>query len=570
MKKSRHKDGRFAKIKALFSAGQVTEAWHMAREALRHDAHNAALLNLAAVCAAQLGQPAQAEAYWRRVLVEAPDFVDVYNNLGILLHEQQRLSEAETLFRTALHLHPGYAEAHLNLGNLLHACKRFVEAEDAYRETLRLRPDLVQAHNNLGSLLHGAGRLAEAEACFQEALRQQPACVETHNNYGNLLDKLQRHVEAEAHFRLALHLAPQQVVGHLNLGNLLDKLGRLDEAISAYLAVLRQRPHDADALFYLSLTLLAQGRFREGWPLYEYRYHIGKKEPILMLPALPFPQWQGENLAGKSLLVWPEQGYGDMIQFGRFLPILKELGVRNITLVCKKPLQALFGGLPGVDQVLVEAPLAGMVIPHHDAWTLLLSIPLHLGIVLENIPDRLPYLHPLPERIAAWASRIPPGKCRVGLVWRGNPGHLNDACRSLPGLDILAPLWSVAGVVFIGLQHPSGAGSPLIPPPGQPLLNLGSEVTDFADTAAIIAQLDLVIGVDTAVMHLAGALGKPCWVLLPSIGIDWRWLEHRPDSPWYPGIMRLFRQKENQDWTTVVQDVRLALQDFVNHGCSRG
>ncbi|MBF0154245.1 MAG: tetratricopeptide repeat protein [Magnetococcales bacterium] len=542
---------------------RISEVAALARQGLGHEPDNSALLNVAAICAAQLGDSGQAEALWRQALVCDPAFADLHNNLGVLLDEQRRFDEAESFFREALRLRPEYAEAYLNLGNVLRARKRLVEAEEAYRSALRLRPDFVEAYNNLGTLLHGRDRLTEAEAAFHEALRLRPESVEACNNYGNLLDKQNRYEEAEAFFWQALRLNPEQVVGYLNLGNLFDRQSRHQEAMTVYLEALRRRPLDADALFFLSLTLLALGRYAEGWPLYENRYNVGKKEPILLLPELPFPQWQGEDLTGKSLLVLHEQGYGDEMQFSRFLPVLKELGVSCITLVCKKPLKALLAYGLGIDRILAHDEVDMKAVPSHDAWTLLLSIPLHLRITLDNIPATLPYLHPPVERISLWATAIPDKGCRVGLVWKGNPGHLNDLQRSLSGLAVLAPLWSVAGVTFVSLQTGSAAGEAAEHPTGQPLVDLGSMVQDFADTAAIVAQLDLVIGVDTAVIHLAGALGKPCWVMLPGIGTDWRWLEKRCDSPWYPDVMRLFWQEGGRDWSPVVEQIKGALQEFV-------
>jgi hypothetical protein len=201
-----------------------------------------------------------------------------------------------------------------------------------------------------------------------------------------------------------------------------------------------------------------------------------------------------------------------------------------------------------------------------DCWTPMLSLPLHCGTRLNSIPATLPYLQAMPERRARWQARLPTQGLRVGLVWKGNPRFENDADRSLSGLELLAPLGAVAGVQFISLQKGEGEDQARHPPAGLSLLHLGSEIEDFADTAAIVAGLDLVICVDTAVAHLAGALGRPCWVLLPHYKTDWRWLEGRSDSPWYPGLLRLFRQGPGEDWTAVVEEVRLALADWAASG----
>jgi hypothetical protein len=256
--------------------------------------------------------------------------------------------------------------------------------------------------------------------------------------------------------------------------------------------------------------------------------------------------------------VWPEQGFGDEIQFCRYLPLLKKVGAARITLVCKAPLKTLFDTLEGVDAV-IPADLAAAAIEAHDYWTYLLSIPLHLPIEGPAIPVQLPYLHALPERRERWSSQIPDGGFRVGLVWKGNSFHHNDMHRSLPDSATLAPLWSVPGVRFISLQKGMGEDEAAKPPAGQPLTHLGAALVDFADTAAVIEQLDLVICVDTAVAHLAGALAKLCWVLLSAHRSDWRWLHGSNETPWYPRAVRLFRQTPGSGWNPVITEVKNAL-----------
>ena len=294
--------------------------------------------------------------------------------------------------------------------------------------------------------------------------------------------------------------------------------------------------------------------------MHEARYDRDLPDNGIASPELAFPQWRGQSLAGKSLLIWPEQGYGDEIQFCRYLPLLKTLGVTRLTLVCKQPLKALLGTLSGVD-LLLASDEASELAEVHDYWTFPLSIALHLRTRVDSIPARIPYLRALPERLAKWAPRLERSRFNVGLLWAGNPGHHNDAYRSLPSLALLAPLWSVPGVCFFSLQM--GRDEDELrgeSPDSQPLVDLGTELDDFADSAAIISQLDLVITVDSAVAHLAGALGKACWLLLAHYRTDWRWLEGRPDSPWYPGVMRLFRQQSDEDWTSVIAELTSALR----------
>jgi hypothetical protein len=228
--------------------------------------------------------------------------------------------------------------------------------------------------------------------------------------------------------------------------------------------------------------------------------------------------------------------------------------------VCDTPLVGLFVTLAGVHEVIGEERAAEL--PSHDYWVRLLSLPLHCGTVMASIPSSLPYLYAPPEQCKQWIQRLPAKDLRIGLVWKGSAGHKNDAKRSLPGLYSLAKLWTVPGVVFISLQKGQGESEAASPPPNQPLLDLGVEIRDFADLAAVIAQLDLVICVDTAVAHLAGALQKPCWVLLPRQGTDWRWLQVRSDSPWYPGVMRLFRQQPGEEWSGVVSRLVMELAEW--------
>jgi hypothetical protein len=267
------------------------------------------------------------------------------------------------------------------------------------------------------------------------------------------------------------------------------------------------------------------------------------------------------------LLFWPEQGLGDQIQFCRYVPRLKALGAARVTLVCQRPLCALFESLAGADSVVAADVVDNAfvvdpgTIASHDFWTFPLSVPALLGTDLATLPEvAMPYLAPPPDRVEAWRARLgAQAPLRVGLVWRGNPKHHNDAERSLPGLETLAPLWDVPGVRFFSLQAGRAGLAAQSASAGQPLQHLGANFVDFADTAAALELLDLLICVDTSIAHLAGAIAKPCWVMLPQHRTDWRWLRDRDDSPWYPAGMRLFRQADRGAWGPVVEHVRDAL-----------
>lgn len=425
-------------------------------------------------------------------------------------------------FQRAVAGDPAFAEAWANLGYANARQDRDAEAEAAYRQALEHDPRLTLAHRNLGTLLLRAGRRAEAEACLRRAVMQAPADPTAWS-----------------------HLGAALAYGH-----------REDEAESCYLTALSLDPDHADARFNFSTLLLRQGRFREGWVCFEARDWYGALER-----RLTCPRWQGEPLAGRAILLGCEAGYGDMIQFSRYAAVLKARGARRVGLLAPPVLMRLFSGLSGLDACL---PLGEAVGPGWDCWSPLMSLPGLCGTELETIPAGIPYLQGAPEMIARWADRLPQGGRRVGLVWQGNPRFENDRNRSLPGLETLAPLGRCTGqgAVFVSLQKGPGERDATAADAPMPVIPLGPDLADFADTAAVIAQLDLVISVDTAVAHLAGALGRPCWLLLPAEGTDWRWLKDRDDSPWYPRT-RLFRQSVGGDWAAVMDRVAEALGRFL-------
>ena len=436
------------------------------------------------------------------------------------------------------------------------ADNELTRAEACFREAIKLAPDLAEIHANLGYLLDERGAGGEALACYERALAINPSNAQVQINFGTLLTRLKRFDEAEAAFTQALLLAPESASAWSNLGGLYAGLKRDTEAVVCCRQAMALNPGYAKARFNLGYVLLRQGCFEEGWACLESREWYGALEA-----HLDCPRWRGESLRGRSLLIGFEAGHGDMIQFGRYAAVLKRLGAKHITFLCHPALKTLFVTLKGVDEVIAfdeDLPASAW-----DCWTPLMSIPFYCQTRLHTIPVEIPYLQATSEALQKWQARIPQKDLRVGLVWQGNPKFENDADRSLTGLEVLAPLWKVPGVQFVSLQKGAGEEQACHPPAGLPLLHLGSKIDSFADTAAIVAQLDLVICVDTAIAHLAGALGQPCWVLLPHYKTDWRWLEDRTDSPWYPVGMRLFRQSSTGDWAAVVADMKAALATFV-------
>lgn len=429
---------------------------------------------------------------------------------------------AERCFRRALALNPDFAEVWTNLGLLRERAGAADEALECYRRAVDLRPDGLQLQLNLGAMLMERGRFAEADVCLAHALRIDPGSAAAWSHRGVLMAHLNRDAEAERCCRTAI---------------------RLDADY-------------AQARFNLSYVLLRQGRYAEGWACLESRRWYDRLEHYFRCP-----RWRGEPLDGRAVLVGLEAGHGDMIQFCRYVPELKRRGAARVGVVCHPGLATLFRTLTGVDAVY---PASGeLALGDWDYWVPPLSLPYHCRTRLENIPAPIPYLAADPLLVDKWAGELPAGRPLVGLVWKGNPRFENDADRSLPSLARLAPLAGLAGIGFVSLQKGAGEDEARHPPPGLALQALGQRLTDFADTAAVIAGLDLVISVDTAVAHLAGALGKPCWVLLPDHMPDWRWLTGRADSPWYPGTMRLFRQPAGGGWTPVVAEVVNALREWV-------
>lgn len=429
-------------------------------------------------------------------------------------------------------------------------------AEACFYAALQVAPDLAEVHANLAFLLEARGAMVEAENSYRCAIALAPTLSQVQLNFGTLLASQKRFEEAEAAYTLVILLAPSLAVGWSNLDGLYAGMKRDQEAEVCCRQSMGLDACYAKARFNLAYVLLRQGRFEEGWQCLESRDWYGPLQA-----HLDCPRWRCESLLGQSLLLGYEAGHGDMIQFARYAAVFKQQGAARITFLCHPALKTLFATLDGVDDVIAfdeNVPKMGW-----DCWTPLLSLPFYCQTRLDTIPATLPYLQASAERVQHWCAQLPAKGIRVGLVWKGNPRFENDADRSLAGLALLAPLWQVAGVQFISLQKGEGEDQALHPPANQPLLHLGSQLEDFSDTAAIVASLDLVICVDTAIAHLAGALGKPCWVLLPAYKTDWRWLEGRTDSPWYPGVIRLFRQSTAGNWSGVVAAVGVALEVFV-------
>ncbi len=456
-----------------------------------------------------------------------------------------RLDEARALFEGILELRPDHADALHCLGALAFQQGRFEDSVHLIIESLTLDPSNAEAEANLGSALSRTGRQAEALKAYQRALAMDPDRAELRANTASLLRALGRPAEAAVHYEAALALQPGHAEAARNFGATLRELGRTDEAIIALEAAAKIRPDDAVVRTNLAIALLEAGRFDEGWREYEWRFASKGIER-----GFAQPLWDGGAFEGKTLLVHAEQGLGDTIQFVRYLPRVKQHG-GTVVLECQPALVMLFDGLTGADEIVPH----GEPLPVFDLHCPLLGLPRRFGTTLETIPATVPYLRP-PKGRKLGRLRAAKGKLRVGLVWAGAAGHVNDRHRSIP-LARFKPLAGLEGIQLVSLQVGERAVDLADHGWAENVLDKADACTDLADTATLMGRLDLIVSVDTAPAHLAGALGVPVWLLLP-FKPDWRWMRERDDSPWYP-TMRLFRQKKSGDWPAVVQRLRRAL-----------
>lgn len=443
----------------------------------------------------------------------------------------------------------------LNTALQHHQAGRLSEAEAIYRQILQAQPDHPGAHHLLGMIAYQVGKHDIAVEYVKQAIALNPAVAEFHNNLGTVYLDQDQVEAARPHFATALQLQPDYVEAHYNMGNLLRNEGKFEEAVAQYRQALRLKPDYAGAHWNLSLVLLLTGNFTEGWQEHEWRWAADVGRPWKR--DFPQPLWDGTDISGRTILLHAEQGFGDALQFVRYVPLVAKRGAR-VVLECQPELKALFKSAKGV-KVLVAK---GEPLPEFDVHAPLLSLPRIFGTTLETIPAPVSYLSVNSKLAAAWRDRMGGGSktFKVGVAWSGNPTQGNNRNRSA-SLDLFAPLGQVGGVTFYSLQKGGAAQEAASPPKGMTLIDLTAELKDFADTAALLNNLDLVVTVDTAVAHLAGAMGKPVWTLL-TFAPDWRWLLKRRDCPWYP-TMQLFRQERPGDWAGTVARVAGALQDMV-------
>ena len=498
-----------------------------------------------------LNRPAEALASYERALAIQPDHAVALYNRGSALRDLNRSAEAVASYDKALEIKPDYVEALNNRGLALLDLRRPAEALASFERALAIRPDHARALNNRGSVLRGLERPAEALASFDKALAVQPDNAETLYNRGIVLRDLMRPAEALACFDQALSIKADHVDALNNRGLLLRDLDRPREALASYDRALSIEPDNAETHSNRSCLRLLLGDLERGFEEFEWRWRVPDFAPWRRDFARPL--WRGEeSLEGRTILLHAEQGFGDAVQFVRYVPLVAARGAR-VVLEVPPPLTALFASVPGTARVVGR----GEKLPDFDCHCPLLSLPLAFKTGLETIPAAIPYLSAPPDHVAKWRQRLPQKRGRrIGIAWAGNPNFKGDQTRS-PGLARILPLFSLGGVEFLGLQKDLREADRDTLRDIPQVLCLGDNIEDFADTAAIMSLVDLVISSDTSVAHLAGALGKPVWILLQHVA-DWRWLRDRGDSPWYP-TARLFRQPANGDWEGVIRQVTAAL-----------
>jgi tetratricopeptide (TPR) repeat protein len=599
----------------LRSGGNLDEAMAHYVKALEIEPDNAgAHLNLGGVFTIG-GEFDEAIAHYGKALEIEPDNAGAHLNLGNVLQACGKLDDAAAHYAKALDIQPGHAGAHINLGNILQACGKFDEAIAHYGKALQVDPGNAALYNNLGGAILGARRdLKQAGACFERAIAIHPQYAEAHHNLGNVFSALSRLDEAVTCYQRALSLmpdrpdflnalgnalrdqgkleparecceralamAPDYAEAHYNLGNVFGDQGKLDDALACYERALALRPDYADAHTNLIITLRDQGRvndalacckralafhpdsadtqfcdaylrllsgdFAEGWRKYEWRWLTKEVKPH----GLTLPLWDGKHLRGRTILLHSEQGLGDNIQCVRFARLVKEKD-GTVLLSCPSSLARLFQDVAGIDAIFPD----GRDLPRYDVHAPMMSLPGLLQTTVDTIPADVPYLQSDPAGVAVWRDRLASYQgFRVGVVWRSGPSHEGYLKRSVTAAHFTEFL-KTPGLTVVSLQKDGTAGEiETLGAVTDSFFDAGPFLEDLSDTASAIANLDLVITVDTAACHLAGALAVPVWTLIP-FAHDWRWLLHREDSPWYP-TMRLFAQPKIADWQSVLERVR--------------
>jgi tetratricopeptide (TPR) repeat protein len=536
---------------------------------------------------AQLGQAPKAEQAYQRAFELKPDYFEAVYNLGCTGLQKQDYAQAAQWLRRAVTISPDHAHAHHNLGLALRGLNQPQGAEQCFAQALELDPQLLPAWLNLAELRRKQGQVEEAIAAYRQAAQVHPAEAAIFNNLGNLYRDQGRYNQAIECYRHVVTLAPGLAEGHFNLGSVQRLAEAFAPAMASLIEAIRLKPAYADAWNNLALTCknigdieraltcfnralqidpelavarwnrafvyLLKNDYLSGWADFEWRFRMPQRDSIYPY-TIQGARWQGEPIPQATLLVHDEQGLGDTLQMVRFLPLVRQR-CNRVILETRIELAKLLRQVPGVDQIIVRSPTAAAAVAF-DRYVPLMSLPGLFKATAETIAGHPPYIFADRDKIGQWREKLTGSGPKIGLVWAGRPQHTNDRNRSCHLTDLL-PLLTNKEMRFVSLQKGAAAGQRAALPHDVRMIDLGPELDDFTDTAAVLTHLDLLITVDTAIAHLAGAMGRPVWVMIPFIP-DWRWGMHGTTTPWYPS-MRLFRQTRPRDWSGVAERMRIAL-----------
>ncbi len=503
----------------------------------------------------QIGQIDDALLASSKAAELAPDSAQAFGLMGLAYERLANWEKSLNANTKAISLDPMFSSAYAGLIRTHCATGNLVAAEQILNQALKNQPDDAGLHCVAGALHVQKKDATTAETFYREALRLKPELVQAWVDLGNLLQNQGRHEEAEKCYAEAIRISPRNPEAHFNLGVTYQRRSLFDLALASFDKAIESRPEFVDAHWYKSFIHLSQGDYSRGWDEYEWRLRQKQNIPR----SFSQPAWNGESLVGRTILVHDEQGYGDTFQFARYLPLVKSMGGKVI-FECHPKLSAVLKGCPGYDEILERTYPPAMAPTEFDTQIHLLSLPRVLKTRMDSVPCNIPYIRPDSGRVNYWHDRIASDpNFKIGITWAGSANHTNELNRSCRLLEFQA-ISDIPGVSYYSLQKGPGQEQADNPPPGMNLIRIDRELdlTDrFVDTAALMTNLDLIISIDTSIVHLAGALGCPVWTLLCATP-DWRWLQKGSDSPWYP-TMRLFRQAKPRDWADVFSQVRDSL-----------
>jgi tetratricopeptide (TPR) repeat protein len=574
-------------------SGNLQEAEQLYSQVLQEKPEHPLALHSLGIVAHQKGQNDLAADLIDKVILSNPQVPQFYNTQGLISEALGNIDAAIGSYEKAISLNPEFEEAYLNLaiasqsnedftaaiekceqiistfgdspdvsnimGYSLQQQEKYEEAIESYQKVIELAPDFVEAYNQIGVILCKQEKFPQAAESCKKALEIDADYAEAWNSLAVALNGCEQYAEAMESYQKAIGLDPDYAEAYYNLANCLRNQNQCEESIAIYEKAIQIKPDYAEAHWNLSHSLLLTGKLAQAWDEYAWR-----RNPDLNIISYPHkydqPYWDGSSFEGKRLLVHYEQGFGDNIQFIRYLPMVKQRG-GTVILEAREPLFKLFKQIEGVDEFVQTDPRGNAPDVQFDYHTSPLDMPRLFGTTLETIPCEIPYLHADPEKTPYWRTRVDNDYFKVGLVWAGSEFHGNDKNRSCR-LENFAPLAKIKGVKLYGLQKGDAGWQVEDLPEEMEMVGLGTGFDDFADTTGAIENMDLVISVDTSVLHLAGAMGKPVWAIIP-FEPEWRWMLDREDSPWYP-TMKLFRQKQRADWSELFDRAARELEMLVN------